>query len=394
MEPEGADSSHGPNSAGTFFFGKSGRSGGRLVAHLKKHFGLIALTAFLALGALGAGLKYLDEDARRVLAERAHGTGNPQPESFFNKINPFLPAPATGPVRLAKEYIYAGSRMLAIEEANAAPAPPADLAVWRPTTGVWWILGGAGSQQFAQAFGQAGDAAAPGDYDGDGKTDLCIFRASTGVWWIVRSSDGGNYSISFGTGSDKIAPADYDGDGKTDIAVYRPSNGTWYILQSSNGITAQAQFGLPSDAPAPKDFDGDGRADIAVWRGSDSTFYSLDSADYETHIYTFNQLTSPSNAVPVPADYDGDGRADYAVRHGADWLILDSAGNQTQIVNWQQAGDVAVPNDYDGDGRVDVAVWRNSNGTWYIRRSAAGGALRQTAWGMAGDIPVPAFYRR
>ncbi|MFN0140395.1 MAG: peptidase M23, partial [Pyrinomonadaceae bacterium] len=58
------------------------------------------------------------------------------------------------------------------------------------------------------------------------------------------------------------------------------------------------------------------------------------------------------------------------------------------------ATDKAVQNDYDGDGNVDIAVWRDANGNWYIRKSASNGQLRQEAWGMTGDIPVPAFYRR
>ena len=35
-----------------------------------------------------------------------------------------------------------------------------------------------------QPFGANGDKITPGDYDGDGRTDLAVFRPSTGTWWI------------------------------------------------------------------------------------------------------------------------------------------------------------------------------------------------------------------
>ncbi len=66
-----------------------------------------------------------------------------------------LAAPPTSPTpQLSKEYIYAGSRLLVVEDANANAAPPADLAIWRPGDGYWHVMGGPGSAQTAFQYGQ------------------------------------------------------------------------------------------------------------------------------------------------------------------------------------------------------------------------------------------------
>src|SRR5688572_6507816 len=91
------------------------------------------------------------------------------PGFFSSLISGHSSLPPVTP-QLSKEYIYAGSRLLAVEDANANAAPPADLAVWRPSTGTWWVMGGQNSAQTTQSWGTAGDQPVPGDYDGDGKT--------------------------------------------------------------------------------------------------------------------------------------------------------------------------------------------------------------------------------
>jgi uncharacterized protein YbjT (DUF2867 family) len=46
-------------------------------------------------------------------------------------------------------------------------------------------------------WGADGDVPVPGDYDGDGVTDPAVFRPATGVWYILKSSSGYTMSVAY-----------------------------------------------------------------------------------------------------------------------------------------------------------------------------------------------------
>ncbi len=297
----------------------------------------------------------------------------------------------------AREYVYAGSKLLALSQPENPP--PADLAVWRPSNGTWYVMGGQGSQYVTQGWGLSGDVPVPGDYDGDEKTDFSVFRPGENKWYVFFSSDSTSSTMEWGVSGDVPAQADYDGDGKTDRAVFRqndPSSGVakWYVFRSGDSTQFSQQYGINGDKPAPADHDGDGRADLVLWRASNTNFYAYLSGDGSQQTIDF----SDSSTEPVSGDYDGDNKADYAIKSGNSWIIRSSiTGTIASAITWQQSGDIPVPNDYDGDGKCDIAVWRDSNGNWYIRQSTLvgqSGELRQVGWGLSGDTPVPAYYRR
>ena len=350
-----------------------------------------SLVMLIAIGAMGRNGWLPRTDA--MTGEKFGWFGSKLPKNAGSTWNPLAAPLPTATPQLSKEYIYAGSRMLAVVDANANETPPADLAVWRPSTGVWYVYNLVTTAWTSYSFGTSGDKTVPGDYDGDGKTDFAVARPNGGAFtWYFAYSGGGTGGFNFGNDTDKIAVADYDGDGKTDVAVYRPSTGVWYIIKSSDSSTIAPTYGGTSDVPVPADFDGDGKADLALWRDSNHTIYSVNSSDSAAQTVSIGS----TGDTPVSADYDGDGKANYAVRSGASWIIYNAARTSTTTTtpSGDQSTDKPVQNDYDGDGKVDIAVWRDSNGDWYIRKSGSSNALRQEHWGTTGDIPVPALWRR
>ncbi|HJQ26218.1 MAG TPA: FG-GAP-like repeat-containing protein [Blastocatellia bacterium] len=265
-----------------------------------------------------------------------------------------------------------------------------DLAVWRPSTGVWFSLNSSSATSIV-GWGVSGDKIVPGDYDGDGRVDIAVYRPSTGVWYIVNSSDSSVRIVGWGTNEDVPVPADYDGDRKTDVAVWRPSTGTWYILNSATGSISVASWGVSTDKPVRGDFDGDGRADIAVYRPSTGVWYVINSLDGTISTTGWGTATD----VAVPADYDGDGYTDIAVWRpsNATWYILNSATGLMTSRVYGSPGNLPVPADYDGDGKADLAVFNSSTGLWSIRNSSDAG-LRNQFWGATGDDLVPAAFIR
>jgi len=257
----------------------------------------------------------------------------------------------------------------------------ADVSIFRPSNGEWWIGRSNSGDTIAYQFGSGTDRVVSGDYTGDGKADAAVWRASTGEWFILRSEDSSYYTLPFGAPGDIPVPADFDGDGKTDPAVFRPSSSTWYVSESSGGTSIQS-FGASGDRPAAADYDGDGRADIAIYRPGPGQWWIQPSATGAVYVM---RLGTATDRV-VQGDYSGDGRADMAVFRAStgEWFIQRSEDNSYYSIPFGMTGDIPAPADYDGDGKTDLAVFRG--GTWYLQQSANGIAIFQ--FGQTNDVPV------
>jgi len=224
-----------------------------------------------------------------------------------------------------------------------------DAAVWRPETGYWYIQpsGNGGTVYIKWGLttiyptGGLPDVPVPADYDGDGRADIAVWRPDTGEWFVLNSSQ--NYDqdkasvYRWGKLGDVPVQQDYDGDGRTDFAIFRSIERNWYIFESSTKNWRVHTFGLAgTDMLVPSDYTGDGKADVAVYRSG--IWYVLNSETGETEPFQLGF----TDAIAAPGDYDGDGQTDFAVFRKGVWYIHDSVAPQLRTINFGSDGDIPL----------------------------------------------------
>lgn len=240
-----------------------------------------------------------------------------------------------------------------------------------------------------------------GDYDGDGTSDIAVFRPSSGLWAIQ-----GVTRVYFGGGSDQPASGDYDGDGTSDIAIFRDSSGLWAIW----GIS-RTYFGSRADIPVPGDYNGDGACDIGIFRDATGLWAIKDEtrvyfgatgdwpvpyngAQLEKYIAIYRPasgLWAVKNSTrcyfggiddqPIPANYQGlyPNTAQLGIFRKTNglWVVRD-----TTRVYYGGASDKPAPGNYRGNWGADITIFRDTTGFWSIR------GLTRIYFGQSGDLPV------
>ena len=213
--------------------------------------------------------------------------------------------------------------------------------------------------------------------------------------WFLRDADGAVTSFYFGDPGDWAFVGDWDGDGIDTPGTYRQSDGRIYLRNSnSQGIADYwFNFGNPGDVPLPGDFDGDGFDTISVYRPSTSEVFIInelgaDGGGLGEADYSF--IFGNPGDDPFTGDFDGDGIDSVGLHRASTGEVYFrnslSTGVADSFLVYGNPGDQMFTGDWDANGTDTLGVFRSTSSTMYLRNSNTSGvADAQISFGSAGQ---------
>lgn len=278
----------------------------------------------------------------------------------------------------------------------------ADIAVVRNTgSGYSWYINGVG----IFPFGIPGDIPAPGKYfdavfldkgvyDASllNRAEMAVYRPSNGTWYIASWTTGVTYTVQWGLSGDLPVPGSYStSDGYDDIAVFRHSDSTVYDLQTSatwqplnwydgtpGGIHTVCTT-QPSCQFSPFQIFPTRTLNDANSCPLSSACYSADRPDY------FDRYAGYSHYECHPAELGSVQICDQSWQQG---VTGDTAFNY----DWGRVylGTIAGTALYSSDVE-SVSMWSLSNQTYYVRSQNieyGNTTVFSQQWGLPGDYDV------
>jgi hypothetical protein len=260
--------------------------------------------------------------------------------------------------------------------------------------------------------GEAPNAIAVGDFNGDGVEDLAF--ASDGSVNVLLGNGSGGFTPASGSPfavaghARSVVTGDFNGDGRSDLAVTTSANQVAVYLATGDGQFQEAEGSpLPTgEGPASivaADLSGNGRTDLAIANeSSDNVTVLLGSGSGGFTPAEGSPFTVPAGAGSSPSmpglpqsiaagDFSGNGNMDLAVANfngSSDNVAIlqgDGHGGFTNAIGspFPANGNPrsVVVGDFNGDRRPDLAVVNSFQGVVTV--------LLNTTTQAAREVPPP-----
>ena len=224
-----------------------------------------------------------------------------------------------------------------------------------------------------------------------------------GQWllWDALSADASINKFYFGNPGDVAFMGDWNGDGVATPGLYRQSDGFVYLRNSNTQGIADVTFffGNPGDYPLVGDFNGNGKDTVSIFRQSEARVYvvnklgtnggGLGAADYSF-------LFGNPGDNPFVGDFNGNGKDSVGLHRASTGFVYFrntlTQGNADLSFFYGDPGDVILAGDWDGDGDDTVAVYRPSTGRVYVNLENSSGAADYSLY--VGNYPTATTWGR
>jgi len=218
--------------------------------------------------------------------------------------------------------------------------------------------------------------------------DLAVYRPSTGQFFIRSSLNGSVTAIKFGASGDQglfCRWTSNPANGGDNLMLFR--NGFWFVNSKGDGAQVNASFsyGAPTDQPLCGSYGSLNGGSVGLFRNG---LWFLNGSTTPTFAFG----SGGDVAVHINAKGYGSGNRQnmvYGVYRAGTWFIDEfGSGFVTRTISFgglSQDIPLLIPG-WDGDETYSLAIYRD--GTWYIQPIPSNPSTVTVQFGAIGDIPL------
>lgn len=238
------------------------------------------------------------------------------------------------------------------------------------------------------------------DFNHDGRLDVAVTNNTGNAVAVLLGNGDGTFAApvvyATGAGPQGLAVGDLDGNGTVDLVVANFTGDSCSIfLNDGQGVMTLATTlatGDGSQFPILADLEDDGDLDVIVTNANARTVATFRNNGDATFV-AGTSLAFASPPIGIDAgDLNGDGRIDLAATTNGDPLVKILLQNADGTFSLSTYSVFAAPGnpllrDHDGDGHLDLLALQRTGSRLYVFKGNADGTFQPGVWYPVGFAP-------